>query len=167
MGPFGLTERQFFIVWIAVAVGITGFMALLRRSAGLPFFQPKLANVELRQNWISGGSSVGLMGSLGWANNCLWFALTDDTLYVGAHFPFNMFMPRIFMQLDLAIPVATITSVSEKTGSLRGDWVRVEYQAASTARTEYVDLRVRRDDRFLEILQEKAARARAPRPFSR
>ena len=44
------------------------------------------------------------MGSLARANNCLWFALTRDTLHVGAHFPFNMFMPRFIAGLDLTIP---------------------------------------------------------------
>lgn len=63
------------------------------------------------------------MGSLARANNCLWFALTRDTLHVGAHFPFNMFMPRFIADLDLTIPVVAISSVSEKTTDSVADQV--------------------------------------------
>ena len=107
------------------------------------------------------------MGSLARANNCLWFALTRDTLHVGAHFPFNMFMPRFIAGLDLTIPVATISSVSEKSATFGGDYVRVEYEVKDATRgvvrTERVDLWPRRGDHFFDILRDKARVARERR----
>jgi hypothetical protein len=144
-----------------------GGAALLRKAQRLPFFRPKFPDAEVQQNWRSGASSLGLMGSLARANNCLWFALTGDTLHVGAHFPFNMFMPRFIAGLDLTIPVAAISSVSEKTAILGGDYVRVEYEVTDATRgvvrTEYVDLWPRRGDHFFTILHEKARVARERR----
>jgi hypothetical protein len=167
MEPFPITPRQFVWLWLAV-VGVTfGGAALLRRAQGLPFFRPKFPDAEVQQNWRSGTSSIGLMGSLARAKNCLWFALTRDTLHVGAHFPFNMFMPRFIAGLDLAIPVAAISSVTEKTATLGGDYVRVEYEVTDATRgvvrTEHVDLWPRRGDHFFNILHEKARVARERR----
>ena len=128
---------------------------------GLPFFRPRFRDVEVQQTWRSAASSLGLFGSLAPANNCVWFTLTGDTLYVGAHFPFNMFMPRPIVGLDLTIPVADIgTSVSKTTTRFGDDRVRVEYQVTDTTRgitrTEHVVLWPRRGDRFFDILHEKA-----------
>jgi hypothetical protein len=93
----------------------------------------------------------------------VWFALTRDTLHVGAHFPFNLFMPRFFTGLDLAISVAAISYVSKKTAALGGDYVRVEYEVRDETRgivrTEYVDLWPTRGDHFFNVLQEKARMA--------
>jgi hypothetical protein len=163
MEPFPITPRQFLWLWLAVAAVTFGAAALFRRAQGLPFFRPKFPDAEIQQNWRSGASSVGLLGSLAGANNCLWFALTRDTLYVGAHFPFNMFMPRFVAGLDLTIPVASISSVSEKTAMSGGGYVRVDYEvtdARGVVTTEHVDLWPRRRDHFVSILRNKVRAAR-------
>jgi hypothetical protein len=81
---------------------------------------------------VDGRSSIGLTKFLGRARNCLWFALTGDTLHVGAHFPFNLFIGGF----DLTIPVATISAVSKKdadrgtrlrAGGVRGDGPYARY----------------------------------------
>ena len=163
MEPFPITARQFFWLWLAVVAVTFGGAALPRRAQGLPFFRPKFPDAEVQQNWRSGRSSVGLMGTLARAKNCLWFALTRNTLHVGAHFPFNMLMPRPIAGLDLAIPVAAISSVSEMTATLGGDYVRVAYEVTdatrAVVRTEHVDLWPRRGDHFFDILREKARMA--------
>jgi len=115
MEPFPISPRQFVWLWLGVAAATFVGAALFRRAERLPFFRPRFADVEVQQAWRSGRSSVGLMRGLVGANNTLWFALTKDALHVGAHFPFNMFLPRFIAGLDLTIPVSTILSVSEKT----------------------------------------------------
>lgn len=94
----------------------------------------------------------------------MWFALTRDTLHVGPHFPFNLFMPRFFAGLDLAISVAAISSVSKKAAVRGGDYLRVEYEVSNETRgivrTEYVDLRPMRGDDLFNVLHEKARLAR-------
>jgi len=159
METFPVDDRQSVWLWLAVVAVTFGCAAVLRRAQKLPFFRPKFSDAEVQQTWRSGASSVGLLGGLARAQSCLWFALTRDTLHVGAHFPFNMFMPRFIAGLDLTIPVATISSVSEKTASSGGDYVRVEYEVKDAARggvrTEYVDLWARRGDHFFSILDER------------
>jgi hypothetical protein len=164
MQPFPITPERFGWLWLGSLVTGFGAAALLRRAQGLPFFRPKFADVEVEQHWRSAASSLALMGRLARASNCVWFALTRDTLHVGPHFPFNLFMPRFFTGLDLAISVAAISSVSKKTAALGGDYVRVEYEVRDetrgTVRTEYVDLWPMRGDHFIDVLQEKARLAR-------
>ena len=167
MEPLPITPRQFVWLWLAaLAVTVSG-AALFRRAQRLPFFRPKFPDAEVQENWRSGRSSLGLMGSLVGANNCLWFALTRDALHVGVHFPFNMFTARFIADLDLTIPVAAISSVSEKSAMLGGDYVRVEYEVTDAARgvvrMEYVDLWPRRRCHFVNILREKARVARQRR----
>jgi hypothetical protein len=91
-----------------------GVAALLWRAHRLPLLRPKFTDAEVQETWTSGASSSGLMGSAARANNCLWFALTRDKLHVGTHFPFNIFMPLFVARLDLEIPIATISSVSQE-----------------------------------------------------
>ena len=165
MEPFPITPRQFAWLWLAVLAVTVGSAAAFRRAQRLPFFRPKFPDAEVQQNWRSGASSLGLMGSLGRVKSCLWFVLTRDTLHVGVHFPFNMFMPRFIFGLDLTIPVGAISSVSvsEKTAFSGDDHVRVEYELTDTTRgvvrTEFLDLWPRRGDQFFEILRKKAAGA--------
>ena len=159
MEPFPIEPKYFAWLFLATTAITFGCAVLLRRAQRLPFFRPEFPDVEVQQSWRSGASSVGLVGSLGPANNCLWSALTGDTLHVGPHFPFNMFMPRFIIGLDLTIPIADITAVSEKTASFVGDYVRVEYKVTDAQRgvirKEYVDLWPRRGDHFFNILHEK------------
>jgi hypothetical protein len=167
MEPFPITPRQFVWLWLAtlVATFVTAFF--LRRAQGLPFFRPEFPASAVQQTWISGASSRGLLGRFARSNNCLWFALTNDTLYVGAHFPFNLFMPRFLAQLDLTIPIATISSVTEKSSLFGGGLVRIAYDAndgtRGIAREEYVDLYPRRGDHFVDILNDRVRAAHKPR----
>jgi hypothetical protein len=159
-----ITPGQFALLWIAAM--LVSFVAAvsLRKAQGLPVFKPTFSNVEAQQSWRSGASSRGLMGSLAWVNNCLWFVLTRDALHMGAHFPFNLFMPRFMANLDLDIPLSAISLVEERSGRFRGSYLRVTYQVTERAsdqpRTEYVDLRADRGGRFVRLLKEKV-RARS------
>jgi hypothetical protein len=167
MEPFPITPRQFVWLWLAIMTVTFSAAAIHRRAQRLPFFRPTFPDVEVQQTWRSGASSVGLMGRLARARNCLWFAVTRDALHVGVHFPFNMFMPRFIAALDLTIPVATISSVSDETGPRGGGHVRVEYEvtdARGVVRTESVDLWPQRGDRFVEILSGKVRARRTAAP---
>jgi len=160
MKPFPFTPEQFFWIWLAGVALLFGSAALVRKVQGLPFFRPRFRGVEVQQTWRSAASSVGLFGSLAVVKNYVWFTLTADTLYVGAHFPLNMFMPRAVGGLDLTIPVSDISSVSKTTTRLGDERVRVEYQVTDTTRgitrTEHVVLWPRRGDRFFDVLRDKA-----------
>jgi hypothetical protein len=168
-GPEGVpfTPEQFVWIWLAFVAFTFGSAALVRRVQGLPFFRPRFRDVEIQQTWRSAASSKGLFGSLAPVNNYAWFTLTGDTLYVGAHFPLNMFMPRPLGGLDLTIPVADISSVSKTTSRAGDESVRVAYQVTDTTRgivrTENVVLWPKRGDRFFDILREKARVARERR----
>lgn len=164
MENLAITPQQFVWLWLAAVVAAFAAAASLRKARRLPLLRPKFPDAEVQQSWRSGASSLGLMRGLGRANNCLWFALTRDTLHVGAHFPFNMFMPRFLTNLDLTIPVASMSSVSEQTARMGGDYVRVAYEVTDktrgVVRTEHIDLWPRRGDHFFDILHEKARLAR-------
>jgi hypothetical protein len=164
MKPFPIDPAQFVWLWLAVAVATFGGAALLRGAQGLPFFLPKFPDAEIQQTWRSGAASAGLLGRLARANNCLWFVLTRDTLHVGMHFPFNMFLPPFIARLDLTIPVGTISSVSEDKAILGGDFVRVTYAVPNAtggvARMEHVDLWPASGDHFVDVLREKARAAK-------
>ena len=112
---------------------------------------------------MDGRSSRGLTASLGRARNCLWFALTGDTLHVGAHFPFSLFMRG----LDLTIPVATISAVSKEAPTVGADYVRVEYEVTDPTRGivrgERVDIWPWRVDELFNPLHEKVRVARERR----
>jgi hypothetical protein len=164
MHPNRIPPEQFLGLFFGVLAAGFGVGALLRKAQGQPFFRPKLAGVELREGWISGRSSRGLLGSLSHANNCLWFMLTADVLRVGAHFPFNMFMLGFVIRFDLEIPVAAITAVRETSRFLSGKWVRVDYEYADRdgrPKSAWVELRARRGSALVEALREKARSARA------
>jgi len=165
MEPFPIAPAQFIWLWLAFVVVTFGSAAVMRKAQGLPFFRPSFPAAEIQQSWRSGKSSLGLMGSLSGAKNCLWFVLTSDTLHVGAHFPFNMFVPRFLTDFDLKIPVATITSVSEKSAIFGDGYVRIEYEVRDVSRgrvrTEHVDLWARRGDNFVDVLRDKVRVARA------
>lgn len=164
MSTFAITPGQFVGLWLAVVTVTFGVAAAWRRSQRLPFFQPKFPEFELRENWLSGASSVGPLGRLAWANNCLWFVLTRDALRVGLHFPFNLFIPSFMAKLDLDIPLRAITSVSQEKALMSRDCVRIAYAVASprtsAVRTQYVDLCPKRADEFTARLREKVRAAR-------
>jgi hypothetical protein len=164
MEPNQLPPEEFLGLFFGVVVGLFGTVALLRRAQGLPFFQPKVAGVELRENWISGRSSRGFFAVMSNANNCLWFMVTADRFRVGAHFPFNLFLPGFMVRLDLEIPVEAITAVQEKRRFLSGKWVRVGYEYADRdgrPKSAWVELRPRKGDALVATLREKASVARA------
>jgi hypothetical protein len=169
MESFSIGPREIASLWLSFAALTIGGAAVLRRAQRLPFFRPKFPDAAIQQSWRSGRSSVGLLGRLARADNCLWFTLTRDTLHVGAHFPFNMFMPRFIAGLDLTIPVVAISSVSEETASWGGGYVRVAYEVTDKTRgfvrTEHVDLWPKRGDHFFNILHDKVRGARQRRTF--
>jgi hypothetical protein len=164
VGTLPITPEQFFGLWIAATVVMFVAAVSFRKAQRLPLFRPTFSNVVIQRGWRSGASSRGLMGPLAWANNCLWFVLTRDVLHVGPHFPFNLFMPRFVAYLDLDIPVSAMTSVEERSGRLRGSYVRVTYEVkdgeSGHSRSEYIDLRPERGDNFFVVLQEKLRAAR-------
>lgn len=163
MEAFPISPGQFALLWLASGAVAFGGAAIFRRVQGLPFFRPRFPDAEVLGNWVDGRSSIGLTKLLGRARNCLWFALTGDTLYVGAHFPFNMFIGGF----DLTIPVATISSVSKKTPAVGADYVRVEYEVTDRTRgivrKERVDIWPWRCDGLFNMLDEKARVARERR----
>lgn len=166
MEKFPISPTQFIWLWLGTMTLMVAAATIWRKAQRLPFFRPQFSDVEVQRTWTTGASSVGLMGSLARANNCLWFVLTKDALHVGAHFPFNLFMPRFIVGLDLSIPVATISSVTEKT-AFSGNYVRVDYEvedpARGVVRIEHLDLWSRRGDHFFNILQENVQLARQRR----
>jgi hypothetical protein len=135
-----------------------------RKAKGLPMFQPPFPDVELRENWISGASSLGLLGGLAKVNNALWYVLTREALNTGAHFPFNLVMIRFVADFDLRIPIASILTVEETSSFWRGFYVRVTYSAPDKTKraggTAYVDLTSRRGDELSRALREKVRAAR-------
>ena len=171
MDPLPFTPRQFVWVWLGMAGLLFAAAAVVRWASGLPFFRPRFRGAEVEQTWVSAASSLGLVaglfGSSGRANNCMWFTLTSDTLYVGVHFPFNMFMPRFMVGFDLTIPVADVSSVSNTTGRSEDQSVRVAYEITDDAlgivSTAHVLLWPKRGDRFFEILRDKVRAAREQR----
>jgi hypothetical protein len=159
-----LTGPQFFAVWLGVVVWTFGVGMLMRRAQRLPFFQPKIAGVEIQENWISGRSSRGFFAVMSNANNCLWFMLTADVFRTGAHFPFNLFIPGFMVRFDVEVPVDAITKVEEKSRFLSGTWVRVEYEYADRdgrPKSAWVELRPRNGYGLVETLREKAREARS------
>ena len=164
MQPNQLPPEEFLGLFFGVVVGLFGTVALLRKAQGQPFFQPKVAGVELRENWISGRSSRGFFAVMSNANNCLWFMLTADVFKVGAHFPFNLFLPGFMVRFDLDVPVGAITKVEEKSRFLSGKWVRVHYEYPDRdgrPKSAWIELRPRTGHALSETLREKARAARA------
>jgi hypothetical protein len=163
MDAFPVSLSRIVLLWLASAAVVVGAAALLRKVRGLPFFRPQFPDAEVQGNWVDGRSSKGLTALVGRARNCLWFALTGDTLQVGAHFPFNLFM-RGF---DLTIPVATISSVSKEAPTVGADYVRVEYEVTDPARgvvrRERVDIWPWRVEELFNLLHERVRAARERR----
>ncbi|HVU50379.1 MAG TPA: hypothetical protein VHL80_06815 [Polyangia bacterium] len=165
-----MPPEEFLGMFFGFAVALFGTVALLRKAQGLPFFQPKVAGVELRENWVSGRSSRGLLAVMSNANNCLWFMVTGDLFKVGTHFPFNLFLPGFMVRFDVDIPLEAITNVEEKSRFLSGKWVRVAYEHADRdgrPKSAWIELRPRTGHALLEVLRGKArdARARAGKSF--
>jgi hypothetical protein len=154
-----LTLGQFALLWTAVVAVVFGGAIVARRAKGLPVLRPGLPGVELERSWCSGASSTGMLGMFGWANNCLWVAVTRDTLRVGAHFPFNLFLLGSMFGLETSIPLASITKVERKSSFFKGHTVTITYerrdQARATGRTEQLELRPRDATRFADALEER------------
>ena len=85
------------------------------------------------------------------ARNCLWVAVTEDSLQVGVHFPFSlMFLPEIY-GLEFAVPGNRIRSAERVPGMLRNDWVRVTVERTS-GKEEAFDISTGDADGFLRAV---------------
>jgi hypothetical protein len=93
--------------------------------------------------------------------------VTDDSLRVGAHFPFNLFLPRFLLGLDLSIPLKSVTSVEKARSFWAGECVTVSYSVADDTRgivsTQHIWVRPTRSERFIGIVRERSAAARPVR----
>ena len=162
-----LTPKQFLLLWTAGAIVMFGTVVGMRWLQRRPFFKPHFDGVEFDENWCSGASSAGLMGELGWARNCLWIVVARGQLHVGAHFPFNLFLPRFLLGLDLSVPITSVISVETMRSSWTGEHVKVSYSVTDDARgiisTRYITVQCKRSDRFTGILREGIAAIRPRR----
>jgi hypothetical protein len=111
--------------WIALVIAAS---IVYRRIKGKPIFRPRIEHPLFLETWRSGRSLRNLVTRFGGARNCLWVAVTEDSLRVGPHFPFNlMFLPEIY-GLECMIPGSAIRSVERRGGLLDADRVRVSFE---------------------------------------
>ena len=154
-----IDPTKFVVLWAVTAVGAFVTGAVMRRARRLPFFKPAFDAPQFNENWCSGASDRGLLGSLGLARNCLWIVVTADELRIGPHFPFNLFYLPFVLDLDVTVSTQTIVSVEETRSLFKGDYLRVTYEAADpggvVVRTRHLDLQPKRREALARLLQEK------------
>ncbi len=103
------------------------------------------------ETWTSGNSNRSFLAKIGGARNCLLVAVTQDSLIVRPHFPFNLLLlPQIF-DLDHVIPRMHIRSVTAKNGPF-GETVEVVFSGASVD-TRSIELRLRQPQQFLQAIR--------------
>lgn len=99
--------------WIALVIAAS---IVYRRIKGKPIFRRPIEHPLFLETWRSGRSLRSLVARFGGARNCLWVAVTGDSLRVGPYFPFNlMFLPEIY-GLECTIPGSAVRSVARAGG---------------------------------------------------
>jgi hypothetical protein len=161
---FAMSPQKFWLLWIVWVLVMIGTAVALRLVLRLPFFKPRVPDVRFDENWCSGASSTGLMGEFGWAKRCVWLVVTGDSLRVGVHFPFNLFMPPFVLGLDLSVPLGSVSSVERAATSWAGDRVKVSYSVTDDTRgvvsTRSLWVQPTRHKQFIGTLGERTAEAR-------
>jgi len=158
-----MSPGTFLAIWFATLFGTIAVALIVWRVERRPLFKPRFPDRELEESWCSGMSTSGLMGAMGWANNCLWIVLARDTLHAGVHFPFSLFLPRFLIGFDVHIPVSAIRAVDKETSFLKGTRLKVTYERPGSlpgvVRTERLELRPRGDRLFEELRARVAERS--------
>lgn len=121
-------------LWIAAVFAAS---VLFRRSKGKPIFPRMPDDAAFSERGCSGRSLGGVLSRIGGANRCLLVAVRDKQLVVTPQFPFNlMFLPEIY-GLDVAVPIAEITSITPITSFFRKA-LRIEFGPNGPADMELV-----------------------------
>ena len=135
------------IGWIVFAIIIS---AVIRVRRGKVLFPKPSSNALFSERICSGRSFSTIWARVGGARNCLLVTLTEKTLAVTPHFPFNLiFLPEIY-GLEHNIDISAIRDVTEKKGIL-GSSVTVAFTGLREQRFE---LRLRHQDGFLQALRK-------------
>lgn len=160
-----LLPKEFLLLWTGSVIVMIGTAVIVRREQRLPFLKPHLPYVVFGENWCSGASSLGLLGAFGWAGTCLWVVLTETSLHVGLHFPFNLVFPRVLVGLDLSIPVSSLVAVETVQSFLIREHIKVTYtvedRSRGVVRTEYVALQLKSSPLFVRKLEELISHRKA------
>ena len=155
MGDLPATLERWFPVLFAVALGWmliwVGLSFAYRKWKHKDVIAERPADAAFLETWTSGNSNRSFLAKIGGARNCLLVAVTQDSLIVRPHFPFNLlFLPQIF-DLDHVIPRTHIRSVTAKTG-LFGETAEVVFSVASED-TRTIELRLRQPQQFLQAVR--------------
>lgn len=133
--------------WIIFAIIVS---AVIRVRRGKALFPQSPSNALFSERYCSGRSFSTIWARVGGARNCLLVTLTETTLAVTPHFPFNLiFLPEIY-GLEHSIDISAIRDVTEKKGIL-GSSVTVAFTGLREQRFE---LRLRHQNDFLHALQK-------------
>jgi hypothetical protein len=151
-----------FFAMSALWVGLVGLASVAyRRAKGKPLFRPRFEQPRFLESWRSGRSLRSVLTRVGGANNCLWIAVTDKSLFVAPHFPFTLlFLPEIY-RLEHAVEGRAIRSVARREGMLNRNRVRVSYAAAG-GDEEAFEVSLKDPDGFVRAVE--AIRQGAPHP---
>ena len=130
----------------------TGLSALCRVWPSKPIFAPTISDACFVERWTSGQSNRNLITKLHRARNCLFVAVTSDSLIVQKHFPFNLvsLVPGVD-NLEFVIPREAITTVAPRRGLL-GQSIEIVF-TASNDRPRSIQLWLRDPETFLQIVR--------------
>jgi hypothetical protein len=100
MGDLHASQEQWFpalfaggLSWVLLWLGAS---FAYRKYKNKPILAEKPANAAFLETWTSGRSNRNLLTKIGGARNCLFVAVTRESLIVRPHFPFSLlFLPEI------------------------------------------------------------------------
>lgn len=147
-------EHMVFAIWFGVGwVALVTFLSVMyRRSRGKPICRPQFQNALFLETWRSGRSLKNALTRLGGARNCLWIAVTDDTLLVAPHFPFNLlFLPEIY-HLEHSVPGPSIRNVEIADGFLIRGRIRITMKKRDSD-DETIELHLRDPEGFIRAIE--------------
>lgn len=126
--------------------GWMAFMLWRRKIRGPHFPDRSEVNILFEERWTSGRSHRSLFTRLGGANNCLCVTVTEDELWVAAHFPFSALGAQF--DLDHRIRRDAITKIEQNR-----KMICISF-ALDDGNERRIDLCLRNLDQFRTVLQD-------------
>jgi hypothetical protein len=115
------------IVLGAICAALAGSI-VYRAVKGKPILRPAFSDLRFADTWCYGRSDRSFLARAAGAPYLLWVAVTDDTLHVSPHFPFNLMFFAEAFGWDHRVPAKSIVDVRNSARNPAGVAVRYRHR---------------------------------------